>query len=279
MKITERLLPKGRPWAEGWPEGHPSGVTWHWTAGGSLAGCYATIGPVPGARDDASAHYAVGRTLKEGIDQYVLLDDRSFHAGKNQTLRGDGKPRTGAGESASRMYIGVETVHLGWVREGNPATPGTAAYPGVDCSSLYQIPPWTEACIEGCVVVARAIIARWPHIRAEDHHGHGDLCPNYKVDPLGFPFARVLSEAYGVKVPDVWGATRTFQQRQAALNALSVRRPDLQIAQLKVDGVFGNASKTALRVARLALCGVADSMWPTAFSWRLHEAGALPSAA
>ena len=99
----------------------PMGVTWHWTAIESLADTSRILGgPNAINKGISSAHYGVGRTFAEGVDRYVRLDDRSWHAGKQQKIRWDGKKSTEQ-TKASRTCIGVETCNVGYARQGHPA--------------------------------------------------------------------------------------------------------------------------------------------------------------
>src|SRR6266511_2520349 len=86
-------LEHGQAVSVGWPAsigGCPRGVTWHWTATWDLATCRRTLGGANATRKgQASAHYAVGRSRAEGVDRYVALENRSWHAGVQQTLRWD----------------------------------------------------------------------------------------------------------------------------------------------------------------------------------------------
>lgn len=84
-------LEEGQAVSPGWTAatGHrPVAVTWHWTATWDLAKCGRLLGGADALRRGlASAHYAVGRSFAEGVHRYVSLEDRSWHAGKNQTVR------------------------------------------------------------------------------------------------------------------------------------------------------------------------------------------------
>src|SRR5690606_33010214 len=101
----------------------PMGVTWHWTVTRDLALCRRILGGAnPTRKGVASAHYGVGRTYAEGVDRYVSLENRSWHAGMNQTLRWDGAASNNNTKGA-RATVGVETVNIGYAREGFPAGP------------------------------------------------------------------------------------------------------------------------------------------------------------
>ena len=194
------------------------GVTWHWTATWTLEECRRLLGgPSPARQGVASAHYAVGRSVDEGIDRYVELDNRSWHAGREQQLRWDGRPMDDAKEKGAHSTIGVETVHIGYARKGvGPASGWIPAATPEGRPRLIQ--PWSEEQVEMMVAVGREIQRRWPHLCPQDHHGHHDLCPTYKEDPIGFPFARVLRAIYDQpELPDVWTPHWTVRGRQEAL--------------------------------------------------------------
>ena len=87
-----------------------------------LAEARALIGPGGARRGEASAHFGVGRSLAEGIDRWVDLEHRSWHAGKAQTLDLWGRPSTDA-TKAARTTIGIETAHPGYAREDVPDGP------------------------------------------------------------------------------------------------------------------------------------------------------------
>ena len=93
-------LEAGQSVSKGWTKataGVPVGVTWHWTASYDLSVCRKALGGAQAGRKGvASAHFAVGRSRADGIDRYVALENRSWHAGINQVLRWDGKPSDAA---------------------------------------------------------------------------------------------------------------------------------------------------------------------------------------
>lgn len=275
--IRDVLIPLAEGYAvtPGWPEetgGRPHGVTWHWTATWDLAECRQLLGgPNAQRRGIASAHYAVGRSREEGIDRYVLLEDRSWHAGKNQLLRWDGRPYERPEDKGARTTIGVETVNIGFAREDVSAdgdwieadTPGGAR---------LLVQPWPEEQVAMMIALGRLIVERWPNIGPRDHHGHHDLCPDYKSDVTGFPFARVLRGIYPDQdVPDVWSGLWTARQRQAALVRLGY-------LDEPVDDIWGPDSRAALRRFQVAEGLHPDERWTTFVSWRVTELlGEAPS--
>ena len=234
----------GQAVSVGWgSEGAPQGVTWHWTAGSTLAGCRATLGGANAARKgEASAHYGIGRTLAEGVDRYVALDNRSWHAGKNQVLDYEGRAPV-ARRTGSRTTIGVEVVHVGYARTGVPVHPDAIEVASPDGKQTLRVAPWPEEQIAMCIEVGKEILAKYPDIPQYAHHGHSDLCPGYKLDSLGFPFARVIRGIYDdPSVPDDWSRYLTVRQRQQALMDLGY-----YIGPMCVDGSWGSYSDAALR--------------------------------
>jgi N-acetyl-anhydromuramyl-L-alanine amidase AmpD len=117
------------------------------------------------------------------------------------------------------------------------------------------------------IQVGREIVARWPHIGPDDHHGHHDLCPGYKVDVSGFPFARVLRGIYpDHAIDDVWTPTQTVAQRQQVLAALGY-----DLGATGVDGQWGPRSLAALKRFQGEHGLVANGYWSTFVSRRLAE--------
>ena len=178
-------LRSGQAVTRGWPAAigrMPLGVTWHWTVTRDLALCRRVLGGANAERRGAaSAHYGVGRSFAEGVDRYVSLENRSWHAGINQLYRWDGRPLEDPSYKGSRSTIGVETVHMGHSTPGMPAAHGwiDAASP---LGRKMRIQPWTEEQVAMMIAIGKEIIDRWPNIGPRDHHGHHDLCPTYKVD-------------------------------------------------------------------------------------------------
>ncbi|MCP4654054.1 MAG: hypothetical protein GY856_01415, partial [bacterium] len=198
--------------------GQAVAVTWHWTATRDLATCSKLLGGANASRKGmASAHYGIGRTFAEGVDRYVALENRSWHAGKNQTLRWDGQALETQALKGARTAIGVETVNIGYARDAPDRVDAQDDW--IEVSSPAGKPmlvePWTEEQITMMIAVGKEIVTRWPEIGVRDHHGHHDLCPGYKLDVSGFPFARVLRGIYDEpSIPDVWDPLRTVRQRQ-----------------------------------------------------------------
>ncbi len=271
FSISDRFLiplSTGHAVDRGWTAatgGKPMGVTWHWSATATLAQCSTLLGGSRARRKGiASAHYAVGRSLGEGVDRYVSLENRSWHAGKNQTLCWHGSDFTGADDKGSRTTIGVETVNLGYARPGLPAEAGWQRADSPDGRWHMRIQPWTDEQVEMMIAVGKEIVERWPHIGPRHHHGHCDLCPGYKVDPVGMPFARVLRGIYDdPDLPDVWSSWWTVRGRRRALATLGY--------QLAEGGTWDHRCDRALRRFQRDHNLPANGRWSTFVGWKIHD--------
>ena len=269
INTSQRIpLQPGHAVSRGWTKatgGAPKGVTWHWTATRDLATCDRLLGgPNAKRKRIASAHYAVGRGFKEGVSRYVSLANRSWHAGKQQKLRWDGQPSTEHTKGA-RACIGVETVTLGYERKGVPAGPDWIDAATPKGLRVLRVEPWTDEQIAMMAVVGKKIVARWPNIGPRDHHGHHDLCPTYKSDVVGFPFARVLREIYDDQnLPDVWSDVWLPEGRQLAL-------ADLGFDPGPVDGIWGRRSAAALRDFQKAARLHVNGWWTTWVCWAVYD--------
>lgn len=274
---NDHMIPvaPGQSVNKGWPALHgnkPLGVTWHWAVTRKLSVLRDVLGgPNAEKKGVASAHYGIGRTFAEGVDRYVSLENGSWHAGKHQSLRWDGKLLGDADFKGSRSTIGIETSHIGanlgavkaeanWIRTATPL--------GVP----ILVQPWTEEQIIMCIEVGREIVRRWPHIEPGDHHGHHDICPldgngaAYKIDVCGFPFARVLRGIYPDKaIADVWTPLETVRQRQRALKALGYN-----IGAAGVDGKWGTSSRNALLLFQRHEGLVQNGLWSTFVNRAIH---------
>ena len=273
LPIDDRyLIPleEGHAVTHGWPQetgGRPWGITWHWTATWDLERCSQLLGgPEAERRGIASAHLGVGRNLQEGVHRYIDFEHCSWHAGKNQTLRFDGQPLLDEAWKGSRTTIGVEAVYIGYERPEVPRGDDWRPVDSVNGQQRMWVPPWPREQLDMLVEVGRRILDRWPHIGPRHHHGHYDLCPGYKVDPAGFPFAQRLRRIYDdADIPDVWSSLWTVDQRQRVLAWFGLDpRP--------ADGpTWGTASDAALRRLQRHLGLVVDGMWTTFVNWRLHD--------
>lgn len=255
----------------GWPEltgGRPHGVTWHWTATWDRAECDRLLGGANAARRGAAAaHYAVGRSFAEGVARYVGLENRAWHAGKNQLLRWDGQALAGDHEKGSRTTIGVETVNIGYARDGVPAGADWIAADSADGGQQMRIQPWTAEQLELMLKVGEEILARWPQLGPRDHHGHHDLCPTWKVDPAGFPFAALLRRLYrDPDLPDVWTPTWTNAGRRAWLRRLGYEgHPRL------ADPFWWRADDLALRRFQHDEGMPVNGFFTTHVAWRMWD--------
>ena len=279
----------GRGWTSA-TDGRPVGVTWHWTVTADLALCRQVLGGAHAERKgEASAHYGIGRSFEEGIDRYVSIENRSWHAGINQTLRWDGRPLGHPKYKGSRTTIGVETVSIGFSRRNHPADEGWITTADPTGKFVLQVQPWTEEQVEMMIAVGKEIVERWPNIGFREHHGHHDICPGYKQDVAGFPFARVLRAIYdNPAIPDVWTPLLLPEQRQRALWELgydiggTVRRGvnganGASDAAKGIDGDWGRMSDAALRRFQRDNGMLADGMWTSFVCWKVFERiGGLP---
>ncbi len=277
FRISEKaMIPvaPGHAVAKGWlaPTGNkPLGVTWHWAVTRDLLTLRNVLGGSnPERKGEASAHYGIGRSFAEGVDRYVSLENRSFHAGKNQTVRHDGKKLSQAEFDAlkgSRSTIGIETVHIGtttkapFIRTASPM------------GQPLTVQTWTDEQVEMMIAIGVEIVTRWKHIGPRDHHGHHDICPTdakgnpYKIDVVGFPFARVLRGIYPKEIiPDVWTPLETVRQRQRALIALG-----FDLGASGADGDWGKKSRIALEAFQKANGMFPNVLWSTFVNWKIFD--------
>lgn len=263
FEFSDHLIPlfQGHAASPGWTSetGHqPMGVTWHWTAMRSLSGARNVLGNDATLASRVSAHYGVGRSFDEGVDRYVTLENRSWHAGKGQVMRWDGK-RSTQKTKGSRACIGIETTNVGFERNGHPAGSDWIEAVNTDCKWMMKIQPWPEEQFEMMVAIGKEILDRWPHIRWTDHHGHHDICPGYKQDVAGFPFARLLRAIYDdPDIPDIWGPLWTPESRQRILIALGY-----DLGQWADDGDWGHFSHRALEQFQIDSDAVVVPHWTT----------------
>jgi N-acetyl-anhydromuramyl-L-alanine amidase AmpD len=278
FRIDERFMipvEEGQAVGRGWLQRHgsrPLGVTWHWGVVRNLRVLTQVLGGADAERKgEASAHYGIGRSFAEGVHRYVSLENRSFHAGKNQSLRWDGRALGNADFKASRTTIGIETVHIGANVDGIVAQPDWIST-ATPLGRPIKVQTWTPQQITMCIEIGREIVARWPDIGPEDHHGHHDICPldengaAYKIDVCGFPFAKVLRGIYpNQTVHDVWTPLETVRQRQRALIALG-----FDLGRSGADGDWGRLSRTALRLFQRHQGLVVNGLWSTFVSRKVH---------
>jgi len=130
-----------------------------------------------------------------------------------------------------------------------------------------RVQPWTEEQIFMMITVGKEIVARWPGIGVRDHHGHHDICPGYKQDVAGFPFARVLRGIYDDDtIPDVWTPLWLPRQRQEALVALGY-----DLGRSGVDGDWGRFSDAALRRFQRQHGMLENGMWTSFVNWKVYD--------
>ncbi len=197
----------------------------------------------------------------------MALENRSWHAGREQRLRWDGRPFAVADDKGTRTTVGVETVNVGFARRGFPAERGWIRADSPDGRFRMRIQPWTEEQVEMMIAVGREIVRRWPHLSPRDHHGHCDLCPTYKLDPTGLPFARVLRGVYDdPSIPDVWTPLATVRHRQRALVALG-----FDLGPTGAGGRWERAADGALRELQRSHGLVEDGLWTAFVSWKVHD--------
>lgn len=269
----------GQAVSKGWTtygENKPWGVTWHWTATWDLAVCRKVLGGADALRKgEASAHYGVGVSFEEGVDRYVSLENRSWHAGAGQELRWDGKPARYQGQwwSGARTTVGVETVNIGYARKGVEAEDDWIFCVHPNGKQEMHVPPWPEEQIEMMIAVGKEIVERWPHIGVRDHHGHHDICYAVKSDVCGFPFARVLRGIHDdPSIPDVWTPLWTNEGRQRALVALGYSLGTFGPNGDGVDGDWGRKSDSVLREFQKTHGMTVNGQWTTFVNWAVYDA-------
>lgn len=274
IRREDHLIPlkQGHAISAGWTsatENRPVGVTWHWTATRDLRLCTELLGgPQAQRRGEASAHFGVGRTGAEGIHRYVPMEHRSWHCGIGQVYRWDGRALGNDGRfKGARTTIGIETVHIGNARGSIAPQADWIHCADTNGRVSLQVPPWPAEQVAMMIELGREVVDRWRHIKPRDHHGHHDLCPGYKIDVLGFPFAEVLRGVYpNESVPDIWTPLRTAAQRQEALILLGY---DLRPSG--ADGDWGRRSDSALRRFQREQGMREDGMWTVFTSYRVHD--------
>jgi N-acetyl-anhydromuramyl-L-alanine amidase AmpD len=234
-------------------------VVLHWTAGPTLASCRATIGQ-GGTRLDASCHFAVGRGLAEGIDQYVEPPNGSWHAGRNQLVRDDGAAVKQHADKARARAIGIELVHPGYVLEPDETTTKVATPDG----TVINVPPFQPEQLSMLIYLGRELVRRYPHIGPRQWMGHDDICPGYKSDPsCAFPWAKVLSAIYGRTIPNIWAAA-TVRQRQRCLR-------DCGFYDGKLDHSWGPLSRAGMQEFQRHEGLAETGYWGVHAAWRMLD--------
>jgi len=275
MAFTKRdaLIPieAGQAVNRGWTAAtnfRPLGITWHWTVTKTLKVCRDVLGGARAERKgQASAHFGIGRNFDEGIDRYVSIQNRSWHAGINQTLMWNGRALIDGSLKGTRTTIGIETVTMGFARAAGPPPAGWINAADTNGKHVMLVEPWTDEQVIMMIAVGREIVTEFPNIAFRDHHGHHDICPGYKQDVAGFPFARVLRGIYeSVDIPDVWTPLWMPAQRQTALIKLGYLPED------GADGQWGKFSDAALRKFQREQGMLENGMWTTFVNWKVYDA-------
>ena len=132
------------------------GIILHSTDGTSVRGDLATLSGGDPAHK-VSVHYLTG---PDGQSYHLVSDnDIAFHAGQT---RG---PLAYLNNSNT---IGIEQTHI----DGQP---------------------WSEEQVKGTARTVASILLRHPELSIDDVHGHSDIAPERKQDPLNFPWDRFRS--------------------------------------------------------------------------------------
>jgi len=281
FEIDERwMIPlnPGQAIGSGWRYSNPLvgknsafGVTWHWTATWNRSACDRILGGDDAMRKgEASAHYCVGVDFAEGISRYVGLNDRSWHAGKNQMMRWDGADihKDGILGSGSRTTVGVETVNIGFSRTGIDKKDDWKEAWSPNGKNQMWVPPWSAEQTVMMIWVGKEIQQTFPYLTARDHHGHHDICPGYKEDPsFIFPFAQVLNGVYSHDITDVWTPFELIEPRQRALLLLGY-----DFGEWGADGDWGRISDAALTKFQKDRQITENGLWTTFVCWEIFDA-------
>lgn len=127
--------------------------------------------------------------------------------------------------------------------------------------------------MEMMVGLGRYLVEKFPNIMPRDHHDHEAICPGYKYDNAGFPFARLLRGIYrDPTIPDVWTPFFLTIGRQSALKMLGYNIGDGGAGGDGIDGDWGRLSDGALRDFQLARGMVVNGQWTGFVSWAVYDA-------
>ena len=114
------------------------------------------------------------------------------------------------------------------------------------------------------VGLGQLIIKEHPHILPEHWHGHHDLCPGYKQDVMGIPFAQFLQAVYqDDSIEDIWTPFLLQKDRQQALVDLGYDIGSSGPNGDGVDGDWGRLSDIALREFQVNHDMVENGQWTT----------------
>jgi hypothetical protein len=133
------------------------------------------------------------------------------------------------------------------------------------------VQPWPEEQIEMMIELGKYIQERFPHLTWQDHHGHHDICPGYKVDVAGFPMARILRGIYCEHVPDIWTQFWDVELRQRALVDMGYYLGKFGPNKDGVDGDWGRASEAALSDFQTDAGLVVNGYWTQSVSLAAHH--------
>ena len=267
-------LASGQAVSSGWTYGMPYGVTWRWTATWDLETCRKILGgPSALRKGQASAHFGVGRTAEEGVDRYVEVANRSWHAGANQTIRWDGGPakQNGKWYSGARTTIGIETVNIGYARKGVSGNSEWINAVSGNGKQEFLIQPWPAEQMDLMIELGKYLQGMFPYLTWRDHHDHESLCPGYKLDCIGFPWAELLNGIYeNENIPDIWTEYQTIEGRQSALGSVGY-----DLGSYGADGDWGRMSDAALQNFQKDTGQVQNGMWTMMTSIKMAEARSL----
>ena len=173
---------------------------------------------------------------REGTVQLVSLDNRSGHSGSGAGTNGaryvNGAAYANATHQGRRASVGIEVTYIATVGTIEGARNHTNTYddqwvdvvPHRPRSDHDTLPIWSLEQIAMCINVGSEILERWDAevLGPRQHHGHYDINPYRKFDPIGFPYARVLRALYPDQIiPDVWGIFwESWSSRARALENL-----------------------------------------------------------
>lgn len=278
----------------------PSAITWHWSVTDDMQGLETALGPTNNA--EKSATYGVGRRFgklngnDEGSVRWVAYDRSTWHAGPHYSRTVHGAPTVNGHDRANRNAPGIETVNTGYAslqaaqnyvqEQENYRGSNIMAIDG-QVGPIVYVPEWSlEQVVMMIDLVVNDILVQWPGlILPRHHHGHHDVCPTntsgavgarYKIDSLGFPFARVLRGIYpNIIVPDVWSEFWDGDAKSPALEYFGYPEEEKEYA------TFGGGQThdvlEEFKTHRNTITGrprqlKVDPVWCTFTNWEIHDA-------
>lgn len=205
---------RSKPFEIGWPSEanfRPNAITLHWSG---TDPCHIDHASIHYARLlDRSTHYLVGPSLAQGTRALVFPMNRAWHSTTNQTTDHLGRPLTNRNLKASRQSLALTLCHPGHQRVGISKPYKDLRQHGIEplryiphsnCRPSLTIAPYPEEQVRMASHIVRAIRTHFPHIEPTRIHLHADLCPSYRHDPIGFPLAILIQQAYDTPIPDVF---------------------------------------------------------------------------